>query len=151
MFKELSPNESEKLDISDKKKLIRAIEIIQTTGKHLSQVRSIGEQEFDVEWIGRNFDRDVLYDRINKRVDKMIESGLIEETKQLIAKHGRISNIIDTIGYKEINSYLEGIINLEEAINLLKQNTRHYAKRQLTWFRRNSEIKWNIYPETKKK
>ena len=81
----------------------------------------------------------------------MIEQGLVEETKELLQKHGRIPNIVDTIGYREVILYLDGIIGLEEAVNKLKQNTRNYAKRQLTWFRRNPDIHWNCYPEKKKK
>lgn len=141
----------DELKSADKKKLIRAIEVLKYTGKSLSDVRGIGESEFNVKWIGRNFKREDLYERINKRVDLMVENGLIEETIALINKHGKIHNIIDTIGYKEINQYLEGKITLEEAIDLLKRNTRHYAKRQMTWFRRNTEIEWNIYPEVLKK
>ncbi len=139
------------IELKDKKKLIRAIEIIEATGKPLAQSRSISKPEFDVQWIGCNFERNELYDRINNRVDIMIEKGLVEETKALIEKHGKIPNIIDTIGYKEINFWLEGKYSFDEAIQLLKQNTRRYAKRQMTWFRRNQEIQWNIYPSTLKK
>ena len=81
----------------------------------------------------------------------MIEQGLVEETKYLLKKYGRIPNIVDTIGYKEIISYLDGEFTLDEAKNKLKQNTRNYAKRQLTWFRKNENINWNCYPEKKKK
>ena len=81
----------------------------------------------------------------------MAESGIIDETKNLLSKYGRIPNIVDTIGYKEIIMYLDGVMSLEDALNLLKQNTRRYAKRQLTWFRQNQAIKWNCYPETLKK
>ena len=81
----------------------------------------------------------------------MLERGLVEETKYLLKKHGRIPNITDTIGYKEITAYLDGVLTLEEAKDKLKQNTRNYAKRQLTWFRKNENIKWNCYPEKKKK
>ena len=88
-----------------------------------------------------------IYERINKRVDMMIENGLIEETKQLLNKHGRINNLLYTIGYQEIISYLDGEMTLDEASALLKQNSRRYAKRQLTWFRKNENIKWNHYPE----
>ena len=77
----------------------------------------------------------------------MIENGLIEETKQLLNKHGRINNLLYTIGYQEIISYLDGEMTLDEASALLKQNSRRYAKRQLTWFRKNENIKWNHYPE----
>ena len=135
----------------DKKKLIRYIEIVKLTGLPLNQARGKKDNEYDIEWIGLNFPREELYDRINKRVDLMVERGLIEETETLLARHGRIPNITDTIGYKEIISYLDGELTLEEAKDKLKQNTRNYAKRQLTWFRKNKNIKWNCYPEKKKK
>lgn len=114
-------------------------------------VRGVKEKEFNVEWVGLNFPREILYDRINKRVDLMIEQGLIDETKKLLQKHGRISNITDTIGYREVLSYLDGELSLDEAKDKLKQNTRNYAKRQLTWFRKNEQINWNCYPGRKKK
>lgn len=137
---------------NDKKKLIRYIEIVKHTGKPLHLARGIkDEKEFEVEWIGLNYPREELYDRINRRVDLMVEQGLIEETKQLLEKHGRIPNIVDTIGYREIISYLDGELSLDEAKDKLKQNTRNYAKRQLTWFRKNEEINWNCYPDKKKK
>lgn len=147
----LDSETAENIDKNDRKKLIRAIEIIKTTGKTLSQVRGKNKSEFDVEWIGLNYPREILYDRINQRVDLMIEEGLIEETKKLLEKHGRINNILYTIGYQEITAYLDGLLTLKEAVDKLKQNTRRYAKRQLTWFRKNSDIKWNIYPEKLKK
>jgi len=139
------------IDCNDRKKIIRAIEIVKTSGKRLDDVRGFGESEFEVEWIGRNFEREVLYERINNRVDLMVEQGLIEETKTLLSLHGRIPNLVDTIGYHEIISYLDGERTLEQALEILKQNTRRYAKRQLTWFRRNKDIKWNIYPQINKK
>ena len=77
--------------------------------------------------------------------------GLIEETKNLLAKHGRIPNLVNTIGYREVISYLDNQCTLDEALDLLKKNTRNYAKRQLTWFRRNQDIKWDVYPEKLKK
>lgn len=136
---------------NDKKKLIRYIEVVKLTGKPLHLARGTKNSEFDVEWIGLNFPREELYERINKRVDIMVEQGLVDETKRLLAKYGRIPNITDTIGYREIISYLDGELSLEEAKDKLKQNTRNYAKRQLTWFRKNEAIKWNCYPERKKK
>lgn len=139
------------IDKNDKKKIIRALEIIKTTGKKLSEQRCVKGSEFDVEWIGLNFERDVLYDRINKRVDFMLENGLVDETKLLLSKYGRIDNVLYTIGYQEMTSYLDGLLTLKEAVDRLKQNTRRYAKRQLTWFRKNKDIKWNVYPETLKK
>lgn len=136
---------------NDKKKAIRYIEIIKSTGKPLSEARGVNEIEYDVEWIGLNFPREELYDRINRRVDLMIEMGLVDETKNLLEKYGRIGNLIDTIGYREIIMALDGVMSMDEAVEKLKQNTRNYAKRQLTWFRKNENIKWNYYPERKKK
>lgn len=147
MLRDLDSEIAEKIYANDKKKLIRHIEIIKSTGKKISEVRGVKESEFDVEWIGCNYPRDVLYERINRRVDLMIEQGLIDETKALLDKHGRINNLLYTIGYQEIISYLDGKATLDEALNLLKQNTRRYAKRQLTWFRKNENIQWNCYPE----
>lgn len=136
---------------NDKKKAIRYIEILKATGKPLSQSRGMSDTEFDIEWIGLNFPREVLYDRINRRVDLMLEQGLVEETRNLLDKYGRATNIVDTIGYREIIWALDGVMSMDEAIIKLKQNTRNYAKRQLTWFRKNENIKWNCYPERKKK
>lgn len=136
---------------NDKRRAIRFIEIVKLTGSPVSEARGLKEPEFEVEWVGLNYPREELYDRINRRVDLMIEQGLVDETKNLLAKHGRINNIINTIGYREITSYLDGELTLEEAKDKLKQNTRNYAKRQLTWFRKNPDIKWNCYPDRKKK
>lgn len=151
MLTKLDEKAANSVEKNDKKKLIRYIEIIKLAGKPLDLVRGVKEKEFNVEWVGLNFPREILYDRINKRVDLMIEQGLIEETKKLLQKHGRISNITDTIGYREVLSYLDGELSLDEAKDKLKQNTRNYAKRQLTWFRKNEQINWNCYPDRKKK
>lgn len=152
MLSGLDAESAAKIYSTDKKKLIRALEIVKTLGKPISEVRGVSdESDYEVEWIGLNFPREELYDRINRRVDVMIDMGLVEETKNLLKKHGNISNIINTIGYREITKYLSAEMSLEEAKNLLKQNTRNYAKRQLTWFRKNSAIKWNVYPEKLKK
>lgn len=151
MLAKLDEKAANSVEKNDKKKLIRYIEIIKLAGKPLDLVRGVKEKEFNVEWVGLNFPREILYDRINKRVDLMIEQGLIDETKKLLQKHGRISNITDTIGYREVLSYLDGELSLDEAKDKLKQNTRNYAKRQLTWFRKNEQINWNCYPDRKKK
>ncbi len=151
MLTKLDEKAANSVEKNDKKKLIRYIEIIKLAGKPLDLVRGVKEKEFNVEWVGLNFPREILYDRINKRVDLMIEQGLIDETKKLLQKNGRISNITDTIGYREVLSYLDGELSLDEAKDKLKQNTRNYAKRQLTWFRKNEQINWNCYPDRKKK
>ena len=151
MLSELDLEAANSVEKNDRKKLIRYIEIVKQAGCPLSKARGLKECEFDVEWIGLNFPREELYDRINKRVDLMIELGLVEETKYLLKKHGRIPNITDTIGYKEIIAHLDGILTLDEAKDKLKQNTRNYAKRQLTCFRKYYNIKWYCYPEKMKK
>ena len=134
---------------NDRKKLIRYIEIVKETGAPIS--KNIKKCEYSVDWVGLNLPREELYERINTRVDRMLEKGLVEETEQLLKKYGRISNIVDTIGYREIISALDKVVSFDEAVNKLKQNTRNYAKRQLTWFRKNNLIKWNCYPEKMKK
>lgn len=146
---ELDPETAQLIDKNDRKKLIRAIEIVKTTGKPIQRRKN--NPEYEIEWIGLNYPRDVLYDRINRRVDLMFEAGLIDETKNLLQKHGRIPNLLYTIGYQEVIQYLDGVLTLGEAVDKLKQNTRRYAKRQLTWFRKNPAINWNVYPEKLKK
>lgn len=148
---ELDSDAGEIIDKNDSKKIIRAIEIIKTTGKSLKNSRGIKPSEYNIKWIGKNFDRKTLYERIDKRVDIMIENGLVEETKGLLDKYGDIPNITSTIGYREISGYLYDKYSLEEGIALLKRNTRNYAKRQLTWFRKNPDIIWDVYPEKLKK
>ena len=142
---------AQNIDINDKKKIIRTLEIIETAGQTLDKVRGISDSKYNVKWIGRNFERKELYERINTRVELMFENGIVDETKRLLEKHGRIANLVCTIGYKEVTGYIDGLYSLEEAKEFLKQNTRRYAKRQLTWFRRNSSIEWNVYPEILKK
>ena len=146
---ELDPDFACKVEKNDRKKIIRSLEVILLTGNKISNLKN--EKEFDVEWIGLNYPREELYDRINSRVDLMVECGLLEETKQLLEKYGRVDNLLYTIGYQEIISYLDGELTFDDAIATLKQNTRRYAKRQLTWFRKNEDIQWNLYPETLKK
>ena len=146
---ELDPETAQLIDKNDRKKLILAIEIVKTTGKPIQRRKN--NPEYEIEWIGLNYPRDMLYDRINRRVDLMFEAGLIDETKNLLQKHGRIPNLLYTIGYQEVIQYLDGLLTLDEAVDKLKQNTRRYAKRQLTWFRKNPAINWNVYPEKLKK
>ena len=132
----------ERVKDANKRRIVRALEIIKLLNRPISEMDIQKEPEYDVEWIMPEIpSREWLYDRINKRVDIMAEQGLVEETKNLIAKHGRIKNIVDTIGYKEILTYLDGHASLDEALDKLKQHSRNYAKRQLTWFRKNPELK----------
>ena len=135
----------EKLKDANKRRIVRALEVSTILGKPFSEVSKEKEPEFDVEWKMPHIEsRDLLYDRINRRVDLMVEQGIIEETKYLLKKHGRIKNFVCTIGYQEILTYLDGEATLEEALEKLKQHTRNYAKRQLTWFRRNPNLNINI-------
>ena len=134
----------ERVKDANLRRIIRALELIKTLKKPLSEIQLEKEPEYDVEWIMPEIpSREWLYDRINRRVDIMVEMGIIEETKNLIAKHGRIGNIVDTIGYKEILTYLDGQATLDSALDKLKQHSRNYAKRQLTWFRKNPNLEIN--------
>lgn len=134
----------ERVKDANLRRIIRALELIKTLKKPLSEIQLKKEPEYDVEWVMPEIpSREWLYDRINKRVDIMVEMGIIEETKNLIAKHGRIGNIVDTIGYKEILTYLDGQATLDSALDKLKQHSRNYAKRQLTWFRKNPNLEIN--------
>ena len=134
----------ERVKDANLRRIIRALELIKTLKKPLSEIQLEKEPEYDVEWVMPEIpSREWLYDRINRRVDIMVEMGIIEETKNLIAKHGRIGNIVDTIGYKEILTYLDGQATLDSALDKLKQHSRNYAKRQLTWFRKNPNLEIN--------
>lgn len=144
-LKEKDPVYAEKVHPNNKVRLVRVLEVIRTLNKPFSEAIGLKEPEYDVEWIFPKIEsREVLYDRINRRVDMMIDMGVVEETKQLLERHGRIKNLVCTIGYQEIIKYLDGVCSLEDAIEELKMNTRRYAKRQLTWFRRTKELGVNI-------
>ena len=135
----------ERVKDANKRRIVRALEIIKTLNRPLSDFNIEKEPEYEVEWLMPKLtSREELYERINKRVDLMIEQGIVEETKYLLKKHGRIKNFVCTIGYKEILEYLDGNCTLDEAIDKLKQHTRNYAKRQLTWFRKNPELNITI-------
>lgn len=135
----------DRLKDSNKRRIVRALEVMKILNEPFSEVSTLKEPEYDVEWLCPPMEsREWLYERINKRVDLMVEQGVVDETKYLLKKHGRIKNIVDTIGYKEILTYLDGEATLEEALDKLKQHTRNFAKRQLTWFRRNPDLKIQI-------
>ena len=108
------------------------------------------EVPYDYVMLGLDWDRETLYDRINRRVELMIEEGLIEETKMLVER-GYDWNLtaLKAIGYKELKPYLEGTSSLAEAITILKRDSRHYAKRQMTWFRKDQRIQWLKMSETR--
>jgi len=141
-LKKLDPKGFEIVKKANKRRIVRALEVTKTLDRPFSEASGQKEPEFDVEWrMPEIKSREWLYERINNRVDMMVEQGLVEETKGLLAKHGRIKNFVCTIGYQEILTYLDGHASFDEAIEKLKQHTRNYAKRQLTWFRRNPELK----------
>ncbi|WP_443939800.1 tRNA (adenosine(37)-N6)-dimethylallyltransferase MiaA [Pedobacter sp. MW01-1-1] len=138
----LDPEYFAKVDQNNPQRMIRGLEVVLSTGQKLSSMLSDTKKErpFNCIKIGLNTDRAVLYERINHRVDLMIENGLIEEVQALLPY--RHLNALNTVGYSEIFDFLDGKIKLEEAIAAIKQNTRRFAKRQLTWFRRDEEINW---------
>ncbi len=140
----VDPESAEKTHKNNVKRVIRALEIYKGTGKTKTEwdaTSKTTESRYDALIIGLDFiDREKLYDRINLRVDLMLEGGLIDELRRLNLK--RNSNAAQAIGYKELYSYLDGKISYNEAVELLKKNTRNYAKRQLTWFRRNKSCNW---------
>ena len=139
---------ADKLHYNDNVRVTRALEIFHATGKTMSEISSMSKPPYEVFYAGLNArDRAYLYDRANRRVDKMIESGLVDEVHRLVQKYGRTLPILKTLGYKEICEYFDGKISLEEAVGLIKKHTRNYAKRQLTWFRANPEIHWYYIDE----
>ncbi|WP_339063114.1 tRNA (adenosine(37)-N6)-dimethylallyltransferase MiaA [Tepidibacillus marianensis] len=142
---EMDPITAARIHINDTKRIIRALEVFYTTGKTMSQV--LYEQQLQTPYhllmIGLTMDREKLYDRINNRVDLMIQNGLVNEVKKLLEQgYDESYNSMQGIGYKEIILYLKDVISLEEAIEKIKQGTRRFAKRQLSWFRNMNEIQW---------
>lgn len=144
-LKSVDPETAERLHINDTKRILRALEVYYSTGKTISlQAELSHENESQYNWliIGLTAEnRDVLYDRINRRVDIMLDDGLIEEAKTFSSSE-KSSTAKQAIGYKELKGFFDGSISLEEATENLKRETRRYAKRQLTWFRRNKNINW---------
>lgn len=140
----IDPITAERLHPNDVKRVIRAIEIYEVTGSRMADYQHRAEQSsYDVSIIGLTMDRSHLYERINRRVDLMIEAGLVEEVRDLLDQgYDPNSAAMQGLGYKELVPYLYGEITLEKAIHDIKQRTRHFAKRQLSWFRRMPEIQW---------
>ena len=146
MLQEVDPITSKRLHINDVRRVIRALEVFHQGGEYISQDNDLTHKDelaYDAVVIGLNMDRAKLYARINQRVDIMINNGLVEEVKGLLQKGvQKDCQAMQAIGYKEIVWYLEGSCSLEYAIEKIKQSTRHFAKRQLTWFRKMSYIQW---------
>ncbi|MGQ1784031.1 MULTISPECIES: tRNA (adenosine(37)-N6)-dimethylallyltransferase MiaA [unclassified Saccharicrinis] len=141
-LKQLDPVFYDQVDLMNHKRVIHAVEICLMTGKPYSSLRtnSIKHRPFNMVKIGLEMDRKDLYDRINRRVDLMKEEGLIEEARQLYPLKNL--NSLNTVGYKELFAHFDGEYDLQKAIELIKRNTRRYAKKQLTWFKRDKEIMW---------
>ncbi|WP_243386950.1 tRNA (adenosine(37)-N6)-dimethylallyltransferase MiaA [Bacillus kexueae] len=141
---QIDPVSAKKIHPNNVRRVIRALEIYYDCGKTMSEVEHTNEANplYDVALIGLTMDREQLYKRINYRVDLMVEEGLLEEVKGLYKTGLRDCQSIQAIGYKEIYSYLDGVQSLDSAIEQLKQNSRRYAKRQLTWFRNKMNVEW---------
>lgn len=134
-----------KISKNDKKRICRVLEIYKSTGKTKTQLEIESrqkEQKYEFSVFAINMERAVLYDRINERVDIMINNGLINEVKNLIGKYKEIPTAMQGLGYKEVVQYFDGIYSKEEMIDKIKMESRRYAKRQITWFKRNKSIHW---------
>jgi tRNA dimethylallyltransferase len=146
MLKDIDPDSYNRLHPNDIRRVIRALEVYKYTGKTISEYQKRSrEQPIDYElcMVGLTMERQKLYNRINQRVDIMIEKGLVNEVKGLLDMgYNKNLTSMQGLGYKEIAAYLEGEYSLELGIDKLKQNTRHFAKRQLTWFRAEERIHW---------
>lgn len=144
-LKALDMAAAERIHPNNLKKVIRAIEVFETTGEGIREFKEsfINTKDYDCVLIGLTRNREELYSRIDQRVDQLLEAGLVEEIKSLLEKGLSENNIsMKGIGYKEMISYLHGEYDLNEAIRLVKRNTRHYAKRQLTWLKRYPDMHW---------
>ena len=143
--KEIDEEAIKKISLNDKKRILRILEIYHATGKNKTEQEKESRKtpvEFDYKVFALNMDREKLYERINKRVDLMIENGLIEEVENIYKKYNKFPTAMQGLGYKEVVQYLEKRLTKEEMIEKIKQETRKFAKRQLTWFRKNKETIW---------
>lgn len=147
-LKELDPEHYKIVDLKNHKRVIHALEICRMTGKTYTSFRKseVKQRPFEVVYIGLNRPREELFQRINSRVDQMIADGLVDEVKRVLPY--RHENSLNTVGYKEIFAYLDGTCTLDFAIEKIKKNTRVYAKKQLTWFKKNEAIHW-FHPDDK--
>ena len=139
----LDPEAYATMDLSNVNRVFRAVEICLTTGQPYSSFKERPEtpvRDFEIEKVGLTRPREALYDRINRRVVQMVDDGLVEEVRSLA--DFRHLPALQTVGYKEVFDYLDGKASLDETVGLIQRNTRHYAKRQLTWWRRDASIRW---------
>jgi tRNA dimethylallyltransferase len=146
-LKSIDPEAFERIDIQNGQRVIRALEISEGTGRPFSSfwLNTKKKRDFEAIKIGLHAQRELVYERINRRVDAMMEEGLLEEARKLYPN--RELNALQTVGYKELFAFLEGLLTLQEAVSEIKKNTRRFAKRQGTWFRRDDEITWFEYDE----
>lgn len=145
MALEIDPIAMEKISENDKKRIMRVLEIYNLTGKTKTQQELESRKnpiEYDYRVFAINWDREILYQRINKRVDIMIEQGLIDEVKKILNTYSQFPTAMQGLGYKEVVDYINGTYTKEEMIEKIKMETRRYAKRQLTWFRKNKQTIW---------
>ena len=145
MARKIDEEAIKKISPNDKKRILRILEIYHATGKNKTEQEKESrkkEVEYDYKIYALSWDREKLYERINKRVDIMLEQGLIEEVKNVYNKYEKFPTAMQGLGYKEVVEYLEGKTSKEEMIDKIKQETRRYAKRQLTWFRKNKQTIW---------
>lgn len=143
-LKKIDPKQAEKIHPNNHRRVIRALEIYETTGLTMTEIHKRQKQKpkYDHLIIGLMMERNRLYAKINKRVDEMIANGLVDEVRRLYELGYEHTQAMQAIGYKELIPYFKGEMTLEEAIQLLKQNTRRYAKRQLTWFKNQMDVEW---------
>lgn len=141
-LQQLDPITAQTIDTHNRRRLTRALEVCLTTKKPFSQQREKGRSVFNILQIGVKIDKKTLDHRINQRVDQMLETGLVEEVKSLMKNYAPQLPAMSGIGYREIIQYLNHEISLEQAKALIKLHTRQYAKRQITWFKRDKRIKW---------
>jgi len=141
-LKKADPEYYAQVDIHNPQRVIRALEVFESTGKPFSSylLSNINKRPFNIIKIGLDMPREILYERINRRVDDMVQQGLVDEVKTLLPY--RHLNALNTVGYSELFDYFDGKTDLYQAIQSIKQNTRRFAKRQLTWFRKDKEIHW---------
>ena len=143
-LKIVDPLAASKIHPNDLKRIIRALEVYEATGKPISELQSKRKglaDSYDVRMFCLDMPRDLLYERINQRVENMFEKGLVKEVKDLTGKRLSLTASV-AIGIKEVKGYLDGQYSLSQAKELMQRNSRHYAKRQLTWFRKDKRIKW---------
>ncbi len=145
LFKDLKkkdPEYAKRISSNNRRYIIRALEVIAVTGQPFSQAQSKGEPIFDVLKIGVSRPRPELYSRIDSRVDELMKIGILEEAKRLGKRYGWDLPAMSGLGHRQLGMYLHGEVDLDEAVRLIKRDTRHYARRQLIWWRRDSSVQW---------